>query len=421
MTTDRSSRLVPVLATSVFLQWAGGAAVVPLLPVYLASRGSGGSLVGVVMGAFFAVGVLVQLGVGRLGDRVGHRSLVLAGLVVYGLAGFGYLLDDGTVTLTVLRGLQGGAAGAVEVCALALVAQAVPQQRRGRAYSLVYGSQMIGVSIGPALGALGGVQHMSWLFAVSAVASLASAAALLLLAPATRPHASADDPAVPTAGRDVRPATWRRLRAAMLVVAVAFGSVAGLYEATWSLLLLDRGASDAQIALSWTLYGLPFVALAPLAGRLADTADRRVMLVVGLVAGIGIVFVYPWLTSVTALIVVGVLDALAMSLALPSALSLLSQTAAPGRTGAVQSQFTALNTSAIALATMVTGALFEIDLHVAFLATGCFALVVGLAVPPLLRGAPGLATAVVVPVAPADPAAPAIVRPRTGAPSDRTV
>ena len=68
---DQSVRLIRTLTVTVFLQWMGATALVPMLPVYIRHLGGSDALAGVVMASFFAAGVLSQYPIGRLADRVG--------------------------------------------------------------------------------------------------------------------------------------------------------------------------------------------------------------------------------------------------------------------------------------------------------------------------------------------------------------
>lgn len=84
----RSRRLIRTLTLTVFLQWMGASAIVPMLPVYIRHLGGTDALAGVVMASFFAAGVLSQYPLGRLADRIGRRPVLIAGLITYGVASF---------------------------------------------------------------------------------------------------------------------------------------------------------------------------------------------------------------------------------------------------------------------------------------------------------------------------------------------
>lgn len=91
---------------------------------------------------------------GRIGDRVGHRRVLLAGLVVYGAASFACALAPGIELLIVARAFQGVGAAAILPGLSALMVWVTPPRHRGRTAGLLIGLMMLGVALGPLLGAL---------------------------------------------------------------------------------------------------------------------------------------------------------------------------------------------------------------------------------------------------------------------------
>jgi EmrB/QacA subfamily drug resistance transporter len=90
--------------------------------------------------------------VGRLGDLVGRRRLLLAGIAVFGL---GSLLCGVAPTLVLLiaaRALQGVGAAIMMALSLALVSETVPKARSGRAMGLLGTMSAIGTALGPSFG-----------------------------------------------------------------------------------------------------------------------------------------------------------------------------------------------------------------------------------------------------------------------------
>lgn len=374
------SVLVLALAAAVFLQWTGSSAVLPLLPIYLAERGNPTGLIGAVMASFFATGVLAQYLAGRLGDRIGHRRVLLAGLIGYAVASAGFLLEINGWGYLGLRGAQGAAAGAAQVACLSLVARAVPLEARGRAFAIVSGAELAGIAVGPMLGTAVGIAHMGTLFVLSATAALLACVPVLLSRAASvdlTPHPDA------AAARLPRRGVAGRALAGVLLVAVVGGVLTGVYEACWSLLMNARGATDGQIGLSWTLFALPFAVIAPFAGWLADRQDRRVMVLVGLVSGSLFAGLYPFLPSVSWLIGLGMVESVGFVFAVPAAQSLLTEHVPEQAAGRAQGLFTALQTAAVAVSAGLCGAAFGVADWLPFVGV-MVATVVLLAVVPFL-------------------------------------
>jgi DHA1 family multidrug resistance protein-like MFS transporter len=382
--------IVVALASASLLQWIGSAAVLPLLPVYLRDRGNSDALIGAVMASYFAGAVVAQYLAGRLGDRIGHRAVLVAGLVGYAIASAGFVLDVGGLGYLALRAGQGAAAGAAQVAMLALVARAVRADLRGRAFAAVYGGELAGVAIGPMIGAAVGMAHMGSLFVAASLAALVAGIPVLL----TRidPEPSDSEPA----GSDApAPAAlqWRGVRGRALVgvllASIVGGVLAGVYESVWTLLLAHRGALEWQIGLSWTLWALPFVIVSPLAGWLADHHDRRVLVVVALITSAVLAVVYPFIGSLGWLIGFGSIESIGVAVAVPAAQSLLAQAAPAEAVGRAMGLFASIQTAAIAVSAGLAGALFGIAVWWPFVVAAVIGGLLTAALPWVWRGVPG--------------------------------
>lgn len=356
--SDGSVRLVRTLTLAVVLQWMGATAVVPMLPLYVRRLGGSDALAGAVMASFYAAGVLCQYPAGRLADRIGGRQVLVAGLLTYGAASFCFLLPIDPAAAIALRALQGAGAGAATVAGLALISGSVPLERRGRAFATVYAGELTGMAIGPLVGSIVGVQHMWAMFLASGLLStVACLPALRLELPAGRGGPLEDGSALPVADRE---SLRRRARAGALVCAGVLGLISGVYDVCWTLLLVDRGASGVAIGVSWTLFCVPFVVAARPSGWLADHADRRVLVIGGLGLSAAFCASYPFIYSVTALVVLGATEAMGFAAALPAMQSLLTQGSPPTDVGHVQGLFATSQTASTALSAAVAGAAFAV-------------------------------------------------------------
>lgn len=370
------NRLVGRLAIVVFLEWLGAGAIVPLFPLYLKNHGASPTLIGLTMSAFFFAGLLSNFPAGRLADRIGRRPVLVGGLLLYALASAAFLLPLSTWGFIALRFCQGGAAGAVEVASLALVSSNVPIVRRGRAMSRIFSAQLAGTAIGPILGALVGVAHMGHLFV--GTAAVCTAASIPVL---TSSSIKAHDIVQNTEKPLVRITMSRALRGA-LFGAACLGLGIGVYEACWTLLLNSRGATEFQVALSWTAFSVPYVVFVRAGGWLADHADRRLMATIGLATSACFCVAYPFVAQVPVLLVMGFLESAGFALALPALQAMMTEGRSPSELGRVQGLYATCQTGAITLSAASAGALFGLHHCLPFLvAAGIgFALIAALLV-----------------------------------------
>jgi MFS transporter, DHA1 family, multidrug resistance protein len=380
--------LVRALALTTFLLWLGASAILPLLPENLRDRGASDALVGVVMASYFVAALACQYPAGRLADKVGRRPVLIGGLLSYAVGSFGFLAPVGPVADIGLRSLQGAGAGAAEVAALAIVAGGVALERRGRAFASIYGAQLAAMAVGPLAGSLIGLSAMNVVFflaGATAVAATLPALAGGVVARADTGHTTTDR---------LNNRGWPRLNRSIvgaLCTAGALGLTIGVYESCWTLLLESRHATDWQVGLSWTLFAVPFVAMARPGGWLADHADRRWLVVGSLASSVFFCSLYPFVTNLPLLLALGGLEAVGLAIALPSAQSLLTQSSAEGELGRVQGLFATSETAAIALSAGVAGALFGLATFAPFVAGAAGAGALAACLPFVWRPVPGRA------------------------------
>jgi DHA1 family multidrug resistance protein-like MFS transporter len=434
------TRLVGVLALAIVLQWVGAGAILPLLPLYVKVHSGSDAIVGAVMAAYFAAAFFFQYGSGRISDRLGRLPVLVGGLLVYAAGSLLFLVPGPAALDIVFRGLQGAGAGGAIVAALAMVSHAVPVSHRGRASGRIYGAELGGLAVGPALGSVAGVGAMRMLFVAAGIASVVAAGAVLLawrsvravdeggaardaLGP-ERPVAAAmpagrreqgDVAEVPSLG-DRRHAAkrWsggRRLPRTVseravwgaFLAAASMGVTAGVYETCWTLLMTRHGAASWEVGVSWTMFALPFVLMSRPAGWLADHLDRRWLGIAALIWAAAFCASYPFVPGVVLLMVLGIWESAGYALALPASQSLLGEGTASEHHGHAQGLFAACQTGTTAIAAAAAGGLYGIAPWVPFdVAAACCVPLVGL-VAWCWRAVPGrVRTATPVHVSPAD-------------------
>ncbi|WP_350616084.1 MFS transporter [Pseudomonas sp. HY7a-MNA-CIBAN-0227] len=112
----------------------------------------------VVLAYLLAITAVI-VSVGRLGDRLGRRRLLLAGLALFTLA---CALCGAAPSLGLLigaRALQGLGAATMMAMTMALVGETVPKDRTGHAMGLLGTMSAIGTALGPGIG---GVLIAGW-------------------------------------------------------------------------------------------------------------------------------------------------------------------------------------------------------------------------------------------------------------------
>ncbi len=162
-----------------FLNFTSMTLLYPVMPPYAASLGGTVTQVGLAVALQSYIASLTQAPVGLLSDRLGRRTLLLAGILVYTFSYFAYLLTASFGALMVVRAINGLGNAAFYPAASALVVDIAPREKRGEALGIFATATQLGSMAGPALG---GFLLQSFNFTVTFLASAVISIMGLLLA-----------------------------------------------------------------------------------------------------------------------------------------------------------------------------------------------------------------------------------------------
>lgn len=341
-----------LLAAAVFVEAVGIGVLFPLLARIQSARHLPTYGLGLMSSASFFASLAGQLGVARHLDGRRARPVLLAALVLASVAPLWFALGTDLWSLTASRALGGIAYGVVMPAALRAGTAGVPAAERGGRLGLLSSAQMAGIVLGPLAGVgLYSIGGLSLPFEAVAGAQVVILVALLAVPGAgTVPEADAAD-------RDEQPVRRPRVTSpavvAVLLIAVAAQLPNGLYDALWSRLLTDRGASTVLIGLSLALFGIPFVILAPIGGRLANRRAPLVWAAGGLIVASAFMASYGVVTIPALIVVLGVFESCAQAIVVPGGYA-ATASVFPDRLAATgQGWFSGAGTAAAGLAAIV--------------------------------------------------------------------
>ena len=318
--------------------------IAPILPLFIGARGGSPLLVGAIVSAGVTGRAVATYPAGALTDRVGRRPVIVGAMALYSLGFLLYLPTLPPEALIPVRFLHAAVGAFYGPAAAAMLADLTPRGERGSAFGMMRASDMAGMVVGPLVGGLVAGFSLSAVFVGGAIVSVIATAFLLLL-PSVTPGADIDVEAP-----HPRRAVARRVLP-MVVLGGSIGYLMGSYQTTWSLYMTHFGASPELVGLSYAIFSVPIVFLAPTAGRLADrvgpwTAATVSVLMAGLFGAI-----YGLVTSVPLLIALGIFEGCATVAGSP-ALSAMVSRAVPG---SQQGQAQGLYQSGL-MATQIVGA-----------------------------------------------------------------
>jgi predicted MFS family arabinose efflux permease len=261
------------LALTMFIEAVGYGIVAPTLPFLARRFGADEAQIGLLVGLYAAVGLLVIIPMGTLANRFGRRPVILFGLASLTVASIGFAWAPSFFWLVVTRSIQGLGGIAIWVGALTMAADLSPGSRMGRSLSWITGAWSLGFVIGPALGGLGNVRTPFLIYALlSGVAFVAGFMSL------------------PESGRRGIRSTLRGV-VRILRLPTVLGSAAatftlsfyyGAIEAFVPLMIDELGVQRMGIGLLFAVAGVPSIALPRITGYLADRMGDVRLIIIGL-------------------------------------------------------------------------------------------------------------------------------------------
>ncbi|MNK41299.1 Bacillibactin exporter [compost metagenome] len=343
------------------VQASGMTAVLPILPLYADQHGADLSFIGLMVGAYMAANLLGLPPAGWLSDRLGRRRLMAFGLIGFGIASFGFLVFDSPWAFVILRACEGLAAACFTPAALAYVADRAPEDQRGQRIAQLTVAQNAGFLVGPVFGGAlvmaFGLASPFWAFAV-----LCGVGGLLVARLPGGGRADAQARLAKTGGRDPE-GVWKQVRwlpfAGLSIRVLANGFAIGMYESIWAIYLRDLGGTPWHISLSWTLFALPAIVFAGMAGRMIDRGGPARPLVLGALFSSILVMSYGMTRSVEVLLWLGVIEGIGFAFAYPAQSAMMVQIAPEALRGRVIGLITSMSTIGALIGAMGTPLLYK--------------------------------------------------------------
>ncbi|MEU4392980.1 MFS transporter [Kribbella sp. NPDC023855] len=331
--------------------------------------------------AAYGVGLLLgNLGGGWIGDRFGLRRAAVVSQLTWAVACLAmpvtpaspealHGVPAGTL-LALVAAIAGLCGGATRPNLSALVATALPADRRREGIALSRSASNAGFTIGPPLGGLLAAYNFSLVFIVDAVTSVVLALVVWRwVPPATRVVAAQAT------------GVWRALRRdrSILVLLLAIVVVDTVYRqlfATLPLLLRDAGSPAVAYGLLIGASSVVIVLLeAPLAIRLRNHHSSRVIATGFALVGCGLAVLGVWPALAGAAVAVAVITGGEM-LYKPTATAHVADAAPEGMTGRFSSLYAAASISGMFLAPALGGVTYQHHPRLLYPAAAALALVV---------------------------------------------
>lgn len=152
--TPRMDLSLPVLAAAMLLASLGVSIASVALPTLSRVYSAPVSSVQWVVLAYLIAATVVIVLAGRLGDLLGRRRVLIAGLLLFAVASVLCAAAPTLAALVAARAAQGMAGAILMALPLSIVREAVAKERTGAAMGLLGAMSAIGTALGPSLGGM---------------------------------------------------------------------------------------------------------------------------------------------------------------------------------------------------------------------------------------------------------------------------
>jgi len=298
MSADRPLFTRPFVVTclATFFFYLSFYLILPVMPLYLAAMGGTSFQIGLIIGLFSFMAMVLRPPTGWFIDTRGCWVVLLAGMAIFMLASFGYVIAHSVTTVLLLRLFHGMGMGLFPTAATVVVAEVAPPARRGEAMGWFGIANSVGLIIGPAVGTpIATGAGFGTLFLVAGGMAVMGLVCIWLL-----PRIGH----VPA--KTVRPPRPQDFfsRAAVLpsILLLSLYVPYGAMVAFIPIIATDRGLANP--GMFYTVYALAVLLVRAKAGHMSDRRGRAAIIIPGLVVA-GVAFAILGLTSDRVWVLVG--------------------------------------------------------------------------------------------------------------------
>jgi len=289
------NQVLLAVSLAICAAYTGIGMIVPVRVLYAQSRGASLAIIGAMASAYLISNFVFQYPSGWIADRWGRKRIMVISLLAQAALSLAYLFITDPILFVVLRFAEGMAAAATLPSARALIADAVPPEKRGAAYGIFSAFFNTGFLLGPAIGGLLATVSYASVFILAVVFRLAAVLLVIIMI-------RVEGKTSMEARERARAVPYRALFTLPLIGAyiLAFGDYLylGFDLALAPIWLHDHlGASIALIGLTYTAWAIPNIITSPISGRLADRTRRSVLILVFGLAQVPLYLVYGLLNT----------------------------------------------------------------------------------------------------------------------------
>ena len=313
-------RAFPILCLAIFSSLLGSGIIVPLFPLYVESIGATGTWLGIIFAGFHISRAVIMPLAGKLSDRRGRKLILEIGLFAYALTSFAFVWADNVASLTVVRILQGIAAGMVLPIAQAYVGDIAPKGEEGKWMGYFNAAFITGFGVGPLMGGTI-TEHLGMDIAFYTMGGFNLLAFFMVII--FLPEISSKKI---TAGNK---ASWKEISASRLVQGIfsyrlTFSIGRGVFAVFLPIFAgIHRGLSPSLVGILLAFNILLMASLQIYGGKMADRHNRRYMVALGGIVNLASLALIPLAGNFWQLMAVCALGGIGGAISMPATSALV--------------------------------------------------------------------------------------------------
>jgi len=325
----------------------------PVLPYYAQGMGASPSQTGLILAGYSYVTAIFVVPFGMLTDKMGHRRMLITGLVLYTLIPLLYNPVSNLTQLGLVRACHGLACAVFFPATTALAIASAPSERWGEALGWLTMATQLALVVGPALGGLL-LNHYGFKAAFYSCSVIPLVGLIFVLFRLTTIQP-------PSTEIGISSSSWAWLRQS----AVFAGLIAPLFFTVGSGTIFTFMPLHSQgLGINATMAGIIIATLyigsallrVP-GGKLSDKIGRSPVILLGLMTSFATMILISFMNSFSGLITAAIFYGVGMGIAMPAAYALAADLTPPEMRGLSMGMTSSFPHGGLALGPTIMGVL----------------------------------------------------------------
>ena len=346
-----------VLAVTFFINF-DTAVVIPIIANYAIDLGASLFLAGVIVGVYALVHIPSDIILGRVIDKIGRKKLLIIGLFFDGFSMLLYFFANNFTFLLIARIIHGLGGGFGGPATMSYLGDATSDERSGRGMAL-YGifmglSMLIGFMVGGMMSAFFGYKN---LFLSIAIIMLIFTIFSITLPSIYKP------PGIKSTLREefqtFKQTLFKRTLIAPYISILVLYFNMGIITAAYTVILKNAFYDDAQIGMLFAVIVIFSMILHYPAGVISDKIGKSILIIVGLIL-ISLAFLIFIVTDFPFPMLGMIIFGIGQGMIFPTAAGVVKIQTTDDKRGLATGIFYALSVAGVALASPISGFVFEL-------------------------------------------------------------